>query len=79
VGCWRLLWGKKLVISHSQLEFDGDSENQVGLALLRYRFPLGPNTNFYLAGTGNGFVDLDASSQLNPYFDGGAESLFALQ
>ncbi len=49
------------------------------MALLRYRFPLGPRTNFYLAGTGNGFVDLEASSQLNPYFDGGAVSLFALR
>jgi hypothetical protein len=62
-----------------RLEFDGDSGGQVSLALLRYRFPLGSNTDVYLAGTGNGFVDLDASSQLNPYFDGGAVSLFALR
>ncbi len=65
--------------NEGRLEYDGDSGNEVGLALLRYRFPLGPRTNFYLAGTGNGFVDLDASSQLNPYFDGGAVSLFGLR
>lgn len=62
-----------------RVEFDGDSGGQVGLALLRYRFPLTESTDVYLAGTGNGFVDLDASSQLNPYFDGGAVSLFALR
>ncbi|MBD2083141.1 iron uptake porin [Leptolyngbya sp. FACHB-17] len=62
-----------------RVEFDGDSGGQVGLALLRYRFPLGENTDAFLAGTGNGFVDLDASSQLNPYFDGGAVSLFGLR
>ena len=62
-----------------RLEYDGDSGSQVSLALLRYRFPVGENTDVYLAGTGNGFVDLDASSQLNPYFDGGAVSLFALR
>ncbi|KAM3102587.1 iron uptake porin [Phormidesmis sp. 146-12] len=62
-----------------RIEFDGDSRNQVSLSLLRYRFPISANTNVYLAGTGNGFVDLDASSQLNPYFDGGAVSLFALR
>jgi Carbohydrate-selective porin, OprB family/S-layer homology domain len=62
-----------------RIEFDGDSRGQVSLSLLRYRFPIGANTNVYLAGTGNGFVDLDASSQLNPYFDGGAVSLFALR
>ena len=65
--------------NEGRLEFDGDSANQVGLALLRYRLPLGPKTNFYIAGTGNGFVDLEASTQLNPYFDGGAVSLFALR
>jgi hypothetical protein len=68
-----------LLTNEGRLEYDGDSGNDVGLALLRYRFPLGPRTNFYLAGTGNGFVDLDASAQLNPYFDGGAVSLFALR
>lgn len=62
-----------------RLEYDGDSGGQVSLSLLRYRFPLGENTDVYLAGTGNGFVDLDASSQLNPYFDGGAVSLFGLR
>jgi Carbohydrate-selective porin, OprB family/S-layer homology domain len=62
-----------------RLEFDGDSGNTASLALLRYRFPLGNSTDVYLAGTGNGFVDLDASSSLNPYFDGGAVSLFALR
>ncbi len=65
--------------NEGRLEFDGDSNNQFGLGLLRYRFPLGDKTNFYLAATGNGFVDLDASAQLNPYFDGGAVSLFALR
>ncbi len=65
--------------NEGRVEFDGDSGNDLGLALLRYRFPVGPRTNLYLAGTGNGFVDLDASAQLNPYFDGGAVSLFGLR
>lgn len=65
--------------NQGRVEFDGDSGGTVGLALLRYRFPIGSNTDGYLAGTGNGFVDLDASSQLNPYFDGGAVSLFGLR
>lgn len=65
--------------NEGRLEFDGDSRSQVSLSLLRYRFPIGSSTNIYLAGTGNGFVDLDASSQLNPYFDGGAVSLFGLR
>ncbi|MBE9188946.1 carbohydrate porin [Gloeocapsopsis crepidinum LEGE 06123] len=65
--------------NEGRVEFDGDSGNDIGLALLRYRFPITPRTNVYLAGVGNGFVDLDASSQLNPYFDGGAVSLFALR
>lgn len=68
-----------LLTNEGRVEFDGDSGNQFGLGLLRYRFPLGDRTNFYLAATGNGFVDLDASAQLNPYFDGGAVSLFALR
>ena len=62
-----------------RVEFDGDSGGEIGIGLLRYRFPLSDSTDVYLAGTGNGFVDLDASSQLNPYFDGGAVSLFALR
>lgn len=62
-----------------RLEFDGDSGGAASVSLLRYRFPLGNNTDVYLAATGNGFVDLDASSQLNPYFDGGALSLFGLR
>jgi hypothetical protein len=62
-----------------RLEFDGDSGGSASIALLRYRFPLTNSTDVYIAGTGNGFVDLDASSQLNPYFDGGAVSLFALR
>jgi hypothetical protein len=65
--------------NEGRIEFDGDSENEVDLALLRYVFPVGENTNIYLAGTGNGFVDLDASSQLTPYLDGTAVSLFALR
>ncbi|MUL38033.1 iron uptake porin [Gloeocapsopsis dulcis] len=65
--------------NEGRVEFDGDSGNDLGLALLRYRFPITSRTNVYLAGVGNGFVDLDASSQLNPYFDGGAVSLFALR
>ena len=65
--------------NEGRVEFDGDTNNRFGLGLLRYRFPLGSRTNFYLAGTGNGFVDIDASYQLNPYFDGGAVSLFALR
>lgn len=65
--------------NEGRIEFDGDSENEVNLALLRYVFPVGENTNIYLAGTGNGFVDLDASSQLTPYLDGTAVSLFALR
>jgi len=69
----------QLLTNEGRVEFDGDSENQFGLGLLRYRFPIGSRTNFYLAATGNGFVDLDASAQLNPYFDGGAVSLFALR
>lgn len=62
-----------------RLEFDGNNNNQVRLSLLRYRFPLGENTNFYIAATGNGFVDLDASAQLTPYLDGVAVSLFGLR
>jgi hypothetical protein len=62
-----------------RLEFDGDSGGSASIALLRYRFPLTESTDVYLAATGNGFVDLDASSQLNPYFDGGAVSLFGLR
>lgn len=65
--------------NEGRIEFDGDSENEVDLALLRYVFPIGDRTNIYLAGTGNGFVDLDASSQLTPYLDGTAVSLFALR
>ena len=65
--------------NEGRVEFDGNSGGGVGLGLLRYRFPLGKDTDVYLAGTGNGFVDLDASSQLNPYFDGGAVSLFGLR
>lgn len=65
--------------NEGRLEYDGDTDNDVILALLRYRFPLSPRTNVYLAGTGNGFVDLDASYQLNPYFDGGSVSLFGLR
>ncbi|MCU0552714.1 MAG: iron uptake porin [Leptolyngbya sp. Prado105] len=62
-----------------RIEFEGNSESRVRVSLLRYRFPLGNNTDIFLAGTGNGFVDLDASAQLNPFFDGGAVSLFALR
>jgi len=69
----------QLLTNEGRVEFDGDSNNQFGLGLLRYRFPISSRTNFYLAATGNGFVDLDASAQLNPYFDGGAVSLFALR
>ncbi|MBE9179162.1 carbohydrate porin [Oculatella sp. LEGE 06141] len=65
--------------NEGRLEYDGDSNDVVSLGLLRYRFPLGPNTNVYLAGRGNGFVDLDASQQLTPYYDGSAVSLFALR
>lgn len=65
--------------NEGRVEFDGDSGNSLGLGLLRYRFPISSKTNIYLAGTGNGFVDIDASYQLNPYFDGGAVSLFALR
>jgi hypothetical protein len=65
--------------NEGRIEFDGDSGGDVGIGLLRYRFPIGPRTNIYIAGGGNGFVDIDASQQLNPYFDGGAVSLFALR
>ena len=65
--------------NEGRIEFDGDSRGAVGIGLLRYRFPIGPRTNIYLAGAGNGFVDIDASQQLNPYFDGGAVSLFGLR
>ncbi|MDX2228225.1 MAG: iron uptake porin [Leptolyngbyaceae cyanobacterium bins.349] len=68
-----------LLTNEGRIEFDGDSGNRVGIGLLRYRFPLGPRTNVYIAGAGNGFVDLDASSQLTPYFDGSAVSLFGLR
>jgi hypothetical protein len=68
-----------LLTNEGRVEFDGTSNNSFLLGLLRYRFPVGAKTNIYLAGTGNGFVDLDASSQLNPYFDGGAVSLFGLR
>lgn len=68
-----------LSTNEGRLEFDGDSGNRFGLGLLRYRFPIGDRTNIYLAGAGNGFVDLDASAQLTPYFDGSAVSLFGLR
>lgn len=68
-----------LLTNEGRIEYDGDSENEVDLALLRYVFPIGDNTEVYIAGTGNGFVDLGASTQLNPYFDGSAVSLFALR
>jgi BMFP domain-containing protein YqiC len=62
-----------------RIEYDGDSNNDVQLGLLRYRFPISDQTNIYIAATGNGFVDLDASSQLTPYLDGVAVSLFGLR
>ncbi len=62
-----------------RLEYDDDSDNKALLSLLRYCFPLGEHTNFYIAVTGNGFVDLDASAQLTPYLDGVAVSLFGLR
>jgi hypothetical protein len=65
--------------NEGRLEFDGNSENDVDLALLRYVFPIGEDTNIYIAGTGNGFVDLDATAQLTPYLDGYAVSLFGLR
>ncbi|HEY9620719.1 MAG TPA: iron uptake porin, partial [Crinalium sp.] len=65
--------------NEGRLEFDGDSQNDVLLSLLRYRFPIGSSTSVYLAATGNGFVDLDASAQLTPYLDGSAVSLFGLR
>jgi len=69
----------QLLTNEGRIEFDGDSQNRVGIGLLRYRFPLGDRTNVYIAAAGNGFVDLDASSQLTPYFDGSAVSLFGLR
>lgn len=71
--------GSVLETNEGRIEYDGDSENGVDLALLRYMFPIGERTNVYLAATGNGFVDLDASAQLTPYLDGSAVSLFALR
>ena len=68
-----------LLTNEGRIEFDGDSDNEVSLSLLRYRFPIGPSTDIYLAATGNGFVDLDASAQLTPYLDGSAVSLFGLR
>lgn len=68
-----------LLTNEGRLEFDGDTNGLNFIGLLRYRFPVGPRTNIYIAGAGNGFVDLDASQQLNPYFDGGAVSLFGLR
>lgn len=65
--------------NEGRLEFDGDSDNEISLSLLRYVFPVGDNTNIYIAGTGNGFVDLDATTQLTPYLDGYAVSLFGLR
>lgn len=68
-----------LATNEGRLEFDGDSGNRFGIGLLRYRFPIGSKTNVYIAGAGNGFVDLDASAHLTPYFDGSAISLFGLR
>ena len=65
--------------NEGRLEFDGDTGNFTGIGLLQYRFPVSPRTNIYLAATGNGFVDLDASAQLSPHLDGTAVSLFALR
>ncbi len=65
--------------NEGRLEFDGDTGNLTGIGLLQYRFPVSPRTNIYLAATGNGFVDLDASAQLSPHLDGTAVSLFALR
>jgi hypothetical protein len=68
-----------LLTNEGRIEYDGNSEGDLSLALLRYVFPIGSDTEVYIAGTGNGFVDLGASTQLNPYFDGRAVSLFALR
>lgn len=68
-----------LETNEGRLEFDGSTENDAVLSLLRYAFPIGDDTTVYIAGTGNGFVDLDASTQLTPYLDGIAVSLFALR
>ncbi|WP_088894053.1 iron uptake porin [Leptolyngbya ohadii] len=65
--------------NEGRLEFDGSTDNELILALLRYAFPIGDDTTVYIAGTGNGFVDLDASTQLTPYLDGTAVSLFGLR
>lgn len=65
--------------NEGRIEFDGDSGSRVGLGLLQYKRPLGPRTALFVAAAGNGFVDIEASQQLNPFFDGGAVSLFALR
>lgn len=68
-----------LLTNEGRIEFDGDSGGRVGIGLLQYRLPLGPRTTLFVAGAGNGFVDVEASQQLNPYFDGGMVSLFGLR
>jgi hypothetical protein len=68
-----------LLTNEGRIEFDGDSGSRVGLGLLQYKRPLGPRTALFVAAAGNGFVDIEASQQLNPFFDGGAVSLFALR
>jgi hypothetical protein len=62
-----------------RVEYDGTSNNLARISLLRYRIPAGEDTTFYIAATGNGFVDLDASAQLTPYTDGSAVGLFGLR
>lgn len=71
--------GGPTLTNEGRLEFDGDTGNSFTIGLLQYRFPVSPRTYLYLAASGNGFVDLDASAQLTPHLDGTAISLFALR
>lgn len=69
-----------LLTNEGRLNYDGDTNNNAVLQLFQYRFPLSSQTTGYLGIVGNGFVDFDFTSQLNPYFEGGTSiSAFGLR
>jgi Carbohydrate-selective porin, OprB family len=48
--------------------FGGGPDNRIGLDLLKYEFPIGPNTQLMVAANAAGADDFTDS--INPYFDG---------
>lgn len=69
-----------LLTNEGRINYDGNTNNNAVLQLFQYRFPLGSQTTGYVAVANNGFVDLDFTGQLNPYFEGGTSiSSFGLR